>query len=75
MLGAAFGFAPTLAAPPQTAVLACPSGYYENVDNQCVPLPGNDSSGATALCEDGSYSYSRNRSGTCSGHGGVARWL
>lgn len=31
--------------------------------------------GATALCRDGTYSYSRNRRGTCSHHGGVARWL
>ena len=32
-------------------------------------------SGATALCRDGSYSYSQTRSGTCSHHGGVAAWL
>jgi hypothetical protein len=31
--------------------------------------------GATALCRDGTYSYSKHRSGTCSHHGGVARWL
>ena len=31
--------------------------------------------GATALCRDGTYSFSRHRSGTCSHHGGVARWL
>ncbi len=29
----------------------------------------------TARCWDGTYSYSRHRSGTCSWHGGVARWL
>jgi len=28
----------------------------------------------TALCRDGSYSYSAHQSGTCSWHGGVARW-
>jgi len=28
----------------------------------------------TAMCRDGSVSYSRTRSGTCSHHGGVARW-
>lgn len=32
-------------------------------------------SGATAQCRDGSYSYSQHRQGTCSHHGGVARWL
>jgi protein-S-isoprenylcysteine O-methyltransferase Ste14 len=28
----------------------------------------------TALCRDGEYSWSQHRSGTCSGHGGVAEW-
>jgi len=28
----------------------------------------------TALCRDGSKSYSQNRSGTCSSHGGVDTW-
>jgi hypothetical protein len=31
--------------------------------------------GATARCHDGTYSFSQTRSGTCSHHGGVARWL
>lgn len=31
--------------------------------------------GATAICRDGSYSFSQHRQGTCSHHGGVARWL
>lgn len=31
--------------------------------------------GATAICRDGTYSYSANRRGTCSHHGGVAQWL
>ncbi|MFL6283566.1 MAG: surface-adhesin E family protein [Pyrinomonadaceae bacterium] len=30
--------------------------------------------GATALCRDGTYSYSEHRQGTCSHHGGVAEW-
>jgi hypothetical protein len=30
---------------------------------------------ATARCRDGTYSCSRNRSGTCSHHGGVACWI
>jgi membrane-bound ClpP family serine protease len=32
-------------------------------------------SGAMAKCQDGTYSFSSNRSGTCSHHGGVATWL
>jgi Protein of unknown function (DUF3761) len=31
--------------------------------------------GATALCKDGTYSYSQTPSGTCSHHGGVSAWL
>jgi hypothetical protein len=31
--------------------------------------------GATARCRDGTYSFSKHRSGTCSHHGGVAVWL
>ena len=31
--------------------------------------------GATARCNDGTYSYSHTHSGTCSHHGGVAAWL
>jgi hypothetical protein len=31
--------------------------------------------GATAVCRDGTYSYSKHHSGTCSHHGGVKRWL
>jgi|SRR5579862_1007926 hypothetical protein len=31
--------------------------------------------GATAQCRDGTYSFSHHHSGTCSHHGGVARWL
>ena len=32
-------------------------------------------SGASAICNDGTYSYSAHRQGTCSHHGGVAQWL
>ena len=39
------------------------------------PNYNTNSSGATAVCRDGTLSYSRNRRGTCSRHGGVARWL
>jgi hypothetical protein len=31
--------------------------------------------GATALCRDGTYSFSKHHSGTCSHHRGVKRWL
>jgi hypothetical protein len=53
--------------------------YYTNSDGIRVHRPvRNDSgppAGATAQCRDGSYSFSLHRSGTCSHHGGVAKWL
>ena len=41
----------------------------QNTVNGSVPA------GATAQCGDGTYSSSQHHSGTCSHHGGVARWL
>jgi hypothetical protein len=41
-----------------------------------TPKPKTYSSyGPSALCRDGSYSYSQSRRGTCSWHGGVGSWL
>jgi Protein of unknown function (DUF3761) len=54
---------------------SCPSGYYRNSSGHCIHRPSNDPAGATALCVDGTYSYSEHASGTCSHHGGVARWI
>jgi len=31
--------------------------------------------GVSAQCRDGMYSTSRKRAGTCSGHGGVKKWI
>lgn len=52
--------------------------YYTNSVGEQVQSPTYYQSapaGATALCRDGTYSFSRNRRGTCSHHGGVAKWL
>ncbi|HYG80046.1 MAG TPA: DUF3761 domain-containing protein [Pyrinomonadaceae bacterium] len=51
---------------------------YINSRGVRVPSPRASASvpdGATALCRDGTYSFSQSRRGTCSRHGGVARWL
>ncbi|MFL9905064.1 DUF3761 domain-containing protein [Paraburkholderia sp. RL17-337-BIB-A] len=53
---------------------------YTNRDGNAVHAParslsGKAPEGATARCRDGTYSFSRHRSGTCSRHGGVADWL
>ena len=53
--------------------------HYTNSDGKQVHSPayssGSVPAGATALCGDGTYSFSQHRSGTCSHHGGVAKWL
>ncbi|MFC0402262.1 DUF3761 domain-containing protein [Paraburkholderia rhizosphaerae] len=53
---------------------------YRNSDGETVHAParsrsGSAPQGATARCGDGTYSFSRHRSGTCSRHGGVEAWL
>jgi hypothetical protein len=75
---------------PALAFSGCGKGYYKNASGQCVPDPntgGGQTSpnpvstpagappGATAICNDGDYSYSTSPSGTCSRHGGVRQWL
>lgn len=66
--------------PPATSSGPCSADYYRNSNGVCVHRPvktQNTSApnGATAQCRDGSYSYSQHRQGTCSHHGGVAKWL
>jgi hypothetical protein len=54
------------------------NGTYVNSKGQSVARPENCSAApkdATAQCRDGTYSFSRSRRGTCSHHGGVAKWL
>ncbi|HEX8068442.1 MAG TPA: DUF3761 domain-containing protein [Pyrinomonadaceae bacterium] len=65
-------------APTAPAAGGTSADYYTNVDGVKVRRPTFSSTvpeGATAQCRDGSYSFSRHRRGTCSYHGGVARWL
>src|SRR6201746_2155820 len=50
---------------------------YRNRDGETVHSPARSRSGqapdgATARCRDGTWSFSRPRSGTCSRHGGVS---
>lgn len=61
-------------APEET----CTNGTYVNSAGNTVCRPEGlptAPAGATAECVDGTYSFSESRSGTCSHHGGVARWL
>jgi uncharacterized protein DUF3761 len=49
--------------------------YYTSRDGNRIAIPGQSSAGATAVCRNGSFSYSENHRGTCSQEGGVAEWL
>jgi hypothetical protein len=52
--------------------------HYINCDGQNIHSPAyydDAPANATAICNDGTYSFSRHRRGTCSRHGGVSQWL
>ena len=50
-------------------------GYYRSSDGSTVHVPyRSHHSGETAICRDGSHSMSHHHRGTCSHHGGVARF-
>lgn len=53
------------AAPAPRKMAAAGSGASES----------RDPTGAIAQCKDGMYSHSKSRSGACSRHGGVAKWM
>ncbi|MBI0327854.1 DUF3761 domain-containing protein [Burkholderia plantarii] len=86
MLAAAFAACLLAAGPAGAYQSASPDearlqehGHYRNRDGDEVHSPahtkdGRVPEGASAKCRDGSYSFSRHRSGTCSHHGGVAEW-
>lgn len=71
---------PTSPPPPQQPQQhkCTDNGSYVNSKGETVKRPENCSAapqGATAQCRDGSYSFSHSRSGACSHHGGIAKWL
>ncbi len=66
----------TTSAPTKPA--NCPNGSYVNVSGNSVCNPyasPTAPAGATAICNDGTYSMSQHHQGTCSGHGGVERFF
>jgi outer membrane biosynthesis protein TonB len=71
--------APAPTTPAKAPAASCDSAdHYVNSSGNCVPRPvqaATAPSGASAKCKDGTYSFSQHRSGTCSGHSGVAQWL
>ncbi|HSS55850.1 MAG TPA: DUF3761 domain-containing protein [Gaiellales bacterium] len=45
--------------------------HFSNTGHHPQQSPAGD---PTALCSDGTYSYSAHHEGTCSWHGGVSTW-
>jgi Protein of unknown function (DUF3761) len=56
---------------PPAAARRMPSTPVPNL----APAPTGHGGKPTARCQDGSISFSSHHSGSCSHHGGVARWL
>jgi len=66
----------TYVQPKTNRATNCANGTYVNSAGNTVCRPSEtNTGGATAICNDGTYSYSQSRRGTCSHHGGVQRWL
>lgn len=58
--------------------VACESSSSSGSSGSSSGSGGSSSdapAGATAECNDGTYSWSQHHSGTCSHHGGVSEWL
>jgi hypothetical protein len=69
---------PVAGTPPPKAVAGGPavSGpVVSGAPKSSAPAGGPAPTGATAKCKDGTYSFSKTHSGSCSHHGGVANWL
>ena len=71
--------APPQSAPPTTsapvaAPVVVPPPPPAPVQQPADPYAALRAQGVSAICNDGTYSYSHTRSGTCSHHGGVRVW-
>ncbi|WP_372494558.1 DUF3761 domain-containing protein [Mycobacterium colombiense] len=75
---ATLGTTAIASAPPASA---CPTGYYKASSGDCVHRPicgvATQPPDATALCNDGCWSFSENATedDTCHGHQGTSKVL
>jgi hypothetical protein len=65
---------PVVAAPVAVAVPVAAPVAVPVVAPPPDPYAAAKAAGASAVCADGTLSFSKNRSGTCSSHGGVHWW-
>lgn len=71
---AAVATAPAPMLPPRQAATTTAKPPTATTAPVVAPIPGAPAA-ATALCNDGTYSNSKHRSGSCSSHKGVKQWL
>jgi|GEM_PF-5476084 len=57
-----------------TAVIGCGAAQIGSIHAASAAATDPCAGGATAICKDGSKSYSKGHRGACSRHGGVAKW-
>jgi hypothetical protein len=69
--------APHTSAPVTHAPRPAPAPTTSQAPPPAPAAPTSEAApaGATAICNDGTYSYSQHHSGTCSHHDGVRVWL
>jgi len=70
--------APATASPPKTGTYTKPMTKPAPKMTSVAGSGGGEdhnAAGAIAQCKDGMYSHSKNRTGACSRHGGVAKWM
>jgi hypothetical protein len=60
--------------PTPTPAAAQPPAAVQPPPANADPYPAATAAGASAVCADRTWSYSKHRSGTCSSHGGVHWW-
>ena len=76
-LSPAASTAQTFTATNSIHIYECKKSQYKNSAGKCVSSPKKAEgwpAGSSAKCGDGTYSFSQNRKGTCSRHGGVSVW-
>jgi hypothetical protein len=61
--------------PTKTSTFTSNVASTESIESTSTVIGGSYPPGITAVCADGTYSYSQHRRGTCSHHGGVAIWV